>query len=316
MMFHGNCCYHLTPRGHVNLELSHQRNSVDRVWVWVFGVVALFAVPHRQQLWCNYHHPALLVSAFIHPSKSIHQLGPIRRSNSTFQQRDSPWNNQIRLLERKTNRHSNVDDNDDSSDDETIEATKHRMKSDLISRFTSPVIDDPGLPLSDVLIAQVIGPSLQIAWLSLQQGPLPTWLRPIFDTDVLYTNQGSLVAPALIHGAALASCWIAGALAAKAYERKSISPVFETSNKEWDYSNVVLSILKGGAFATGLLILATQIDLLLEFGRYVQFGESDEVDFRILVASVEVTNDIIFEAVTVFTWRVLLAYQTERIAQE
>jgi hypothetical protein len=140
----------------------------------------------------------------------------------------------------------------------------------------------------------------------------------------LYTKKGAFVAPALVHGAALASCWITGALAAKAYERNCISPILkqrkdfgvEQSKMEWNYSNVIYAIAKSGAFASGLLILATQIDILTEFGRYVQFGESDDVDFRLLLASVEVVNDIVFEALTITAWRLFLAYQTERMANE
>jgi hypothetical protein len=203
-------------------------------------------------------------------------------------------------------------------------AWENERLSNLLRRFTDPVIDDPGLPLSDVLVAQVIGPSLQIAWISMQHAPQPSWLRPFFDIAVLYSKQGSFVAPALVHGAALASCWITGALAAKAYERNCISPILkqrqdlfkEQPRTDWDYSNVFYAIVKSGAFASGLLLLTTQIDILLEFGRYVQFGESDEVDFRLLLASVEVLNDIVFEAVTITAWRLFLAYQTERMAKE
>jgi hypothetical protein len=204
--------------------------------------------------------------------------------------------------------------NDDKDDDQT-QATK----SNILGRFTSPVIDDPALPLSDALVAQVIGPSVQVAWLSLQHAPQPTWLKPIFNTDLLYTARGSMVAPALIHGAALATCWVVGALAAKAYERQSISPVQrksrvsnEAGDSSWDYTLVWAAILRGGAFATGLLILATQIDLLLEFGRWVQLGESEDTDFRLLVAIVELVNDVFFEAVTITFWRLYLANQAER----
>jgi hypothetical protein len=211
--------------------------------------------------------------------------------------------------------------NDD--DDKNMPAVPS-ASSDILRRFTSPIIDDPGLPLSDVLVAQVIAPSLQVVWISIRHAPQPSWLQPIFDTSVLYTNRGVLLAPTLIHGAALASCWITGALAAKAYERASISPVPITSQSrqpstfsdvKWDYSNVILSIFKSGAFAIGLLIFATQTDLFLEYKRFVQVGESDDIDFRLLVAAVEVINDVVFEAVTIATWRLFLAYQTERMSR-
>lgn len=65
--------------------------------------------------------------------------------------------------------------------------------------------------------------------------------------------------------------------------------------------------MKAGAFATGILIVSTQIDLLLEFKRYVQVGESEETDLRLLVAMVEVINDVFFEAVVLSSWRIIHA---------
>jgi hypothetical protein len=174
---------------------------------------------------------------------------------------------------------------------------------DLLSRFTDPRLDDPFLPLTDVLMAQIVAPSLQVFWLSLVRAPSPTWLKAIF-TNALWQSRGSLVAPTLIHGAGLACCWLLGALAAKAYERKAIDPTVE------GYGTVVWTILKAGAFATGVLVLCTQIDLLLEFRRYVQPGESEETDLRLLSALVEVLNDVIFEASTLTTMRLYLAYST------
>ena len=59
------------------------------------------------------------------------------------------------------------------------------------------------------------------------------------------------------------------------------------------------------------------MDLVWEFhGRWIQLGESEETDFRLLVAAVELINDVVFEAVTLVTWRLLLAYQTERLSNQ
>jgi hypothetical protein len=155
-----------------------------------------------------------------------------------------------------------------------------------------------------------------VAWLSLQHAPQPSWLRPfLVDTTSVLFSRGVFLAPALIHGAALAFCWIVGALAARAYERSSISPVqvVEEHSSTWDYTGVFKAIFQSGAFATGILILSTQADLLLEYGRYVQVGESEEIDFRLLVAAVELINDVVFEAFAISTWRLFLAYQTARM---
>lgn len=175
----------------------------------------------------------------------------------------------------------------------------------LLSRFTDPVIDDPGLPLADTLVAQIVAPSLQVFWLSLVHAPSPTWLRPIFDT-ALWQAKGSLLAPTLVHGAGLAFCWLTGALAAKAYEREAFDPTVN------GYGTVLLRIAQAGAFATGVLILGTQIDLFVEFGRYVQPGESEEIDLRLLSAVVELLNDVVFEAVAITGSRLFLAFMTAR----
>jgi hypothetical protein len=69
----------------------------------------------------------------------------------------------------------------------------------------------------------------------------------------------------------------------------------------------VSRLIQAGAFATGILIVSTQLDLLLEFKRYVQYGESEETDLRILVATVELINDVVFEALVLGSWRVIHA---------
>ena len=236
------------------------------------------------------------------------------------------------------------DDDDDSG----------KFWDGIFSRFTNPRIDDPALPLSDALVAQIIAPTMEIAWLSLNHAPSPTWLRPIstaqlssrVDLFASSSPRGSLLAPALIHGAALAVCWLAGALAARAYERDALilltrdDDTMDTNNIHNNnrrnnpndgnvYNNNInqsnqphgavvargapIAVLQAGAFATGLLILATQMDLFVEFGfQFIQYGDSPETDFRIVVAVIEVVNDVVFEAVTLFVWRMFLALQQQQ----
>uniref|UniRef100_A0A7S4IVZ7 Uncharacterized protein n=1 Tax=Odontella aurita TaxID=265563 RepID=A0A7S4IVZ7_9STRA len=170
----------------------------------------------------------------------------------------------------------------------------------ITRRFLSPRIDDRGLPIADALVAQIVAPSFHVFWLGINQSPLPSWLRVS-----LWAPRGSMVAPTLIHGAGLACCWVAGALAGRAFE----SEAFDVSEGR-GYGTVISRTFQAGAFATGLLILSTQIDLLLEFGRTVQWGESEETDRRLLVAAVEVINDIFFEALTLSGWRLYRASKT------
>ena len=203
---------------------------------------------------------------------------------------------------------------DDDNDDNNV----------LLQRFLSPKIDDPGLPLTDVLLSQIVAPTLQLYWIFVVQAPLPSWARPIssyFGEATELAPRGSLLAPTLIHGAGLAVCWLAGALAARSFERDAFSLLLPTEdNDDYDgagklsigdtirqYDTVLIRLFQAGAFAVGVLIVSTQVDLLLEFQRYIQFGESEETDFRLLLASVEVINDIFFEALVLVSWRIIHA---------
>jgi hypothetical protein len=187
----------------------------------------------------------------------------------------------------------------------------------LLKRFTDPIIDDPGLPLTDALLAQIVAPTLEVYWLLLNKAPSPTWLAPIgryFGEAPELAPRGSLLAPALIHGAGLAVCWGAGALAARMYEKDAftLSNSNEGSSNDnsiiGEYAPILSKLVQAGAFSIGILIVSTQIDLLLEFhGRFVQLGESDEIDFRLLVAVVEVINDVFWEALVLCTWRIVHA---------
>ena len=156
----------------------------------------------------------------------------------------------------------------------------------------NPKIDDPALPLSEAGLAQIVAPTLQLFWLVANNAPYPTWARPI--GNPVFPLRGSFLVPTLIHGAGLACCWLLGCLAAKGFERDAFSG---------DFGKVLLTTAKAGAFACGVLILATQIDLFVELGGYVQVGDSPEADRRIYIAFVEVINDVFFEAATLISWR-------------
>ena len=197
--------------------------------------------------------------------------------------------------------------NDNNDVDEPI-------NNSLLQRFVSPQIDDPGLPLTDILIAQIVAPTFQIYWLTLAHAPKPSWLLPIssyFGEAPELAPRGSYLAPALIHGAGLAVCWLAGALAAKSFEREAFTVKGTKRASIIDnigrYDTIIIRLVQAGAFASGILIISTQIDLLLEFGLPIQYGESDETDLRLLVATVEVINDILWEASVLCSWRLIHA---------
>jgi len=168
-------------------------------------------------------------------------------------------------------------------------------------------------------------------------GPSPSWLHPITGgvssssaaTSSLYgafSSRGTLLAPTLVHGAGLAVCWLAGALAARMFEReaftlqstssttkesesnytkKSSDVIDSTINIIRSYQPILTRLIQAGAFSSGMLILATQLDLLLEYrGNIVTVGMSDEIDFRLLLATVEVINDIVWEGLVISAWRI------------
>ncbi|KAL7554629.1 hypothetical protein ACHAWF_018131, partial [Thalassiosira exigua] len=189
-------------------------------------------------------------------------------------------------------------------------------------RFLSPRIDDPGLPLTDVLLAQIVAPTFQIYWLALNRAPNPSWLAPIssyFGEAAELAPRGSLLAPTLIHGAGLAVCWLSGALAARMFEKEAFTLAGTEERSDGGqggggildgigrYSPILIRLVQAGAFASGILIVSTQMDLMFEFKRYVQLGESEETDLRLLVATVEVINDIFWEALVIGSWRIIHA---------
>jgi len=172
----------------------------------------------------------------------------------------------------------------------------------LLDRVLSPKIDDKGLPIADAFTAQIIGPSLQVFWITLAKAPRPSWLQPLAD-GTFGEYRGALLVPTLIHGAALACCWLLGCLMAKAYEEEAIDPTLGDG-----YQTVLWRIFQAGCFATGCLIFSTQMDLLLEYGgRWVLPGDSLEIDRRILTAEVEIINDIVFSILVLVPMRLYLA---------
>jgi hypothetical protein len=235
---------------------------------WILSIILLLCISSLQ-----------CVSSFVAPTR-----GGI--SSPTFQPRHDINN----LNKQQIILHSSPNDNDN--------------EKSVLSRFTSPIIDDPGLPLADSLLSQIVAPTMQITWLSIVHAPIPSWLYSSTSSTngMLFaptTGSGLLIVPTLIHGAGLTLCWVLGSLAARNYE----SDAFNISGGR-GYTVPLIRLVQSGSFAIGLLIIATQFDLLLEYGRYVQVGESDEIDFRILKAIVEVINDVVFEAGVLSVWRI------------
>mmetsp|Transcript_24969 Transcript_24969/g.35220 ORF Transcript_24969/g.35220 Transcript_24969/m.35220 type:complete len:278 (+) Transcript_24969:384-1217(+) len=251
--------------------------------------VSAFVVVQKSRTTSIYHHQLL---------ESHYR----RQYNKNFPSLCSSSNNNN---ENKENNNNNKEQNGDGGIDNHKKNSDDHVNINISSRFTAPRIDDPGLPIADAITAGFAAPSIYVLWLGLTHSRTPSWLIGASPM------RGSLVAPTLSHGAGLACCWLLGALASRSYER----PAFDLSSSSeggigGGYKEVLARVLKGGAFATGLLIFATQLDLFLEFGRKVEFGESEEIDLRLLTATVELISDVVYEALAIISWRLYLASQS------
>lgn len=164
-------------------------------------------------------------------------------------------------------------------------------------RFTPSAISsaDRGLPIADALVAT--SAQVFVAALALSTGtPRPSWLVPFGPS----WRGAAYVLPAIAHGAKLASLWVCGALAARAYERDA----FDGSLGE-----AVRRTLRGGCFATGLLLLVTQSEVAAEFavkglGDPVM-NASREGDAILYRATSELVVDVVSEATAIVGWRMI-----------
>ena len=246
---------------------------------------------------------------------TIHNLNPKRCKSvkNVILQATTPNDDDNDIINNNNNNNNNKDINNINNNNNNKDNNKDKEGGSILDRFTSPVIDDKGLPLADSLLSQIVAPTMQITWLTIAHAPIPSWLYSasstsngmLFTTTATSSTSGLLIVPTLIHGAGLTLCWVLGCLAAKNYE----SDAFNISGGR-GYTTVILRLVQSGSFAVGILILSTQIDLLLEFGRYVQPGESDVIDVRLLNAIVEVINDVVFEAGVLSAWRLYRASLT------
>jgi hypothetical protein len=179
-------------------------------------------------------------------------------------------------------------------------------KSSPISRFTNPTIDDVGLPLADALIAGIVAPVSEV-FVCASRAYSPTWLVATLPPTTALNRAFRLFPSTLSHGAVLAILWTVGCLASRNYEKEAFG-----AGEGGRYEETLKRTLQAGSVATALLIMATQADLLVEFGRWVQPGESGEVDFRILTGFAEGLLDVGVEAAWLLFWRIYRTSITTR----
>ena len=187
--------------------------------------------------------------------------------------------------------------NDDSDFAEEFDAGLEYGK-EIRARFFSPRIDDPGLPYADSLVC-VCG-ALFLASLGLKGiVPLQSWLNPLPGVPVAGYRGLPYILPALSHGAALAACWLLGALASSAFEREAfMGSAGDALSRTW----------KAGAFATGMLLLCTQFTTFVSFSLqgldyYGPLGASREADMQIISTAFELICDVAVSAVGLTAFR-------------
>jgi len=164
-------------------------------------------------------------------------------------------------------------------------------------RFTEARIDDKGLPIADALVVTTV--PVFVATVILALGvPRPSWL--VQAPWIPKWRSLPFLIPALSHGAKLSCAWLPGALAAKAYEREAYDGTVDEA---------VRRTIKGGCFAIGILILATQFQLNFEFAsRGVappRLGDSPETDLILNGVASELIADCAFEALGLLAWRIV-----------
>lgn len=158
----------------------------------------------------------------------------------------------------------------------------------MIKRFTSPRIDDPGLPLADSLVC--LSACMFVSYVALLGFiPFPSWLTPPPGVPTEGWRGLPYILPTVSHGATLAACWLLGALASAAFERDAFMGSWqEALSRTW----------RGGAFAVGLLLLGTQATTsvaLAERG-LDPLVASEQADFLVLARLFEVITDVVVQA--------------------
>lgn len=140
----------------------------------------------------------------------------------------------------------------------------------IIDRVLRPEIADQGLVVGDVFVSGVVVPAIVVLFLVQTDSYIPEWM---VSGGLLERGVG---APALAHGAALASCWIAGAILTGAFEAEAVySRDLAINLKVTSVAGAVASVVLAG-LTVGCLVLAegpSSVDIL-DFEVYRRVGRS------------------------------------------
>jgi hypothetical protein len=156
-------------------------------------------------------------------------------------------------------------------------------------RFTVPVIIvDPYLPSTDAMVAQIIAPTLQIAWLAVRAAPRPSWCSTSLWTLVHCTNPSGNTQQ----------------------QQREEQQQYEQQPVRFSYNDFVCS--QGGKLCVWVTHTGDSNWFVVGvWWTRSAIGRIGIQWFRLLVADTELINDILFVAMTIITWRLYLAKQME-----
>eukprot|EP00873_Tetraselmis_striata_P023112 jgi/Tetstr1/443376/TSEL_031391.t1 len=122
--------------------------------------------------------------------------------------------------------------------------------------------------------------------------PRPFWLVVPAGTPAALRGVPYL-GPTFRHGAVLATCWLVGALAARAFEEP-----------RYKGEGVLRATLQAGAFATGLLILVNQATLTAKLGMVPSLADmTPDTELLIAQTNAALMLDVLVEALFMLAWR-------------
>jgi hypothetical protein len=238
-------------------------------------------------------------------SRRSHRYYPRRRASRVVAAK--PTEDDDDAVEKQSNLRRLADDDDKGGIDFTVDVEAEFKRgleygrTEIRGRFTPDAVStvDRGLPIADAMVAT--SAQVFVAACALAAGSRPSWLIPSTLGGLVPNWRGlPYLVPAIGHGTKLATVWLVGALAGKAYQRRAFDGSFKEAMKR---------TTQAGCFAVGLLIVVTQFEVAHKFdvaglGEPL-LGGSREGDLILNGALSELLVDIASEAAALLAWRAI-----------
>jgi len=238
-------------------------------------------------------------------SRRSHRYYPGRRASRVVAAK--PTEDDDDAVEKQSNLRRLADDDDKGGIDFTVDVEAEFKRgleygrTEIRGRFTPDAVStvDRGLPIADAMVAT--SAQVFVAACALAAGSRPSWLIPSTLGGLVPNWRGlPYLVPAIGHGTKLATVWLVGALAGKAYQRRAFDGSFKEAMKR---------TTQAGCFAVGLLIVVTQFEVAHKFdvaglGEPL-LGGSREGDLILNGALSELLVDIASEAAALLAWRAI-----------